>query len=70
MPNGRGSTKLNRDKARQIRERFAAGESADRLAQEFGVSDQAIKDIVNFETWVGAGGPKPAHLRRAGDKTK
>jgi hypothetical protein len=34
------------------------------------VSDQAIKDIVNFETWVGAGGPKPVHLQRGGDKTK
>lgn len=55
----RGSTKLNAQKAREIRERFAKGATADELANAFGVSDQAIKDIVNFETWVSAGGPKP-----------
>lgn len=57
MPHGRGA-KLSNDKARKIRERFAAGESAADLAAEFAVSDQAVKDIVNFETWVGAGGPR------------
>jgi hypothetical protein len=70
MPNGHGRTKLNTYTARQIRERFAAGESAAKLAADFGVSDQAIKDIVNFETWVGAGGPKPAHLVKEGKKSR
>lgn len=56
----RGSTKLSKDKARRIRERFASGEAVAVLAAEFGVSDQAIKDIINFETWASAGGPRSA----------
>jgi len=44
--------------ARAIRERFARGDPVLKLAHEYGVSDQTIKDILNFETWVSAGGPR------------
>lgn len=52
------ATKLTAEKAREIRVRFAAGESPQELAEAFGVSDQAVKDVVNFETWQSAGGPR------------
>jgi DNA invertase Pin-like site-specific DNA recombinase len=50
--------KLNAAQARQIRELFADGESVLDLARRFSVSDQAIKDVLNFETWGSAGGPR------------
>ena len=52
------ATKLTVEKAREIRVRFAGGETAQELATAFGVSDQAVKDVVNFETWQSAGGPR------------
>ena len=59
------ATKLTAEKARQIRIRFAAGESPQELAAAFGVSDQAVKDVVNFGTWQSAGGPmRDAELPR------
>jgi hypothetical protein len=50
--------KLNAQAARQIREAYAAGEEVLDLAARFSVSDQAIKDVLNFETWAAAGGPR------------
>lgn len=50
--------KITAQSARQIRESYAAGEEILELAARFGVSDQAIKDVLNFETWAGAGGPR------------
>lgn len=50
--------KLTAMQARQIRELHADGESVLDLAQRFGVSDQAISDVLNFETWGSAGGPR------------
>ena len=46
--------------ARRIRELFAEGETVLGLAQRFDVSDQTIKDVLNFETWSSAGGPRKA----------
>jgi hypothetical protein len=54
----RVNKRLSARAAREIRERFASGESVYDLASDYGVSDQAIKDVLNFETWVGAGGPR------------
>ena len=50
--------KLSAQIARQIRESYAAGDEILDLAMEFGVSDQAIRDVLNFETWAAAGGPR------------
>jgi hypothetical protein len=50
--------KLNAIQARQIRELYAHGDSVLELAGRFNVSDQAIKDVLNFETWGSAGGPR------------
>jgi hypothetical protein len=50
--------KLNAQTARQIREAYAGGADVLELASRFGVSDQAIKDVLNFETWASAGGPR------------
>jgi DNA invertase Pin-like site-specific DNA recombinase len=50
--------KLNAQTARQIREAYASGDEILELATRFGVSDQAIKDVLNFETWAAAGGPR------------
>lgn len=51
--------KLTARAAREIRERFARGATVLELAQTYWVSDQAVKDVLNFETWVGAGGLRP-----------
>lgn len=51
--------KLTAERARLIRELFAAGESMYALAQQFNVSTTTIKDVVTFETWGRAGGPRP-----------
>ena len=59
---GKGA-KLNATQARQIRELSAGGDSVLELARRFGVSDQAIKDVLNFETWSAAGGPRKAAQR-------
>jgi hypothetical protein len=50
--------KLNGHSAREIRELYAQGISVMILAARFSVSDQAIKDVLNFETWGSAGGPR------------
>jgi hypothetical protein len=50
--------KLNARHAREIRQLHAEGEPVLKLADQFDVSDQAIKDVLNFETWVSAGGPR------------
>ena len=50
--------KLNAQVARQIREAYADGATVLELAKRFGVSDQAVKDVLNFETWASAGGPR------------
>lgn len=45
-------SKLSAERVNEIRRRHAAGEAGcDRLAREFGVSDTAIKVIVNGRTW-------------------
>lgn len=44
-------TKLNRDAAREIRRRFASGESKRHLATAFGVARQNIHFIVTNKTW-------------------
>ena len=51
-------SRLSAQNAREIREAYAVGHSILSLAERFGVSDQAIKDVLNFETWAGAGGPR------------
>jgi DNA invertase Pin-like site-specific DNA recombinase len=50
--------KLQAAQAREIRELYADGHSVLELAARFHVSDQAIKDVLNFETWSSAGGPR------------
>jgi hypothetical protein len=46
--------KLTRIQVRQIRARYAAGGPSQRcLGKEYGVSQQAIKKIVNYESWKG-----------------
>lgn len=50
---GRGVGRLTFAKAREIRERFAAGESVDILASEFRMSDQAIKDVLEGDRAFG-----------------
>jgi hypothetical protein len=57
-PRSPQTIKLTATKARDIRERFAAGESIEELTCRFEVSDQAIKDVLNYETWAAAGGPR------------
>jgi transposase len=50
--------KLSGHSAREIRELYAQGISVMILAARFGVSYQAIKDVLNFETWGSADGPR------------
>ena len=50
--------KLTAEKAREIRVRHGDGESILKLARDYGVSDQAIKDVLNYETWGSAGPPR------------
>jgi hypothetical protein len=50
--------KLNAPKARSIRERFAAGDSMKTLAEAYSVSETTIRDVLRYETWGRAGGPR------------
>lgn len=52
------TAKLDALKARAIREAFTRGRTVEQLVSQYGVSDQAIKDVLNFETWASAGGPR------------
>lgn len=46
-----GSAKLDAVKVAAIRRRKAAGEHRLALAAEYGVSEKAIRDVVNFKSW-------------------
>jgi len=46
------SAKLSIDKAREIRERAAAGETQASLAHEFGVSKTTVSRVVQRRTWA------------------
>ena len=48
---GSGRAKLTDDAVREIRRRFALGEGQQRLALEFGVRFQAIRDIIRGRRW-------------------
>lgn len=61
---GKGSP-LNAAMVTELRERYAAGESASELAAEFGVSQPSISMIVRGLRWPNAGGPL-THGRRLG----
>ena len=56
--NPQKGAKLNAQTAREIREAYAGGVTVLELAERFRVSDQAVKDVLNFETWASAGGPR------------
>jgi hypothetical protein len=49
---GHGLVKLNDDKVREIRARYAAGERQRALAGEFGVVQTMISSIVRRKTWT------------------
>ena len=49
--NRQHKAKLNDRKVREIRERFAAGESTEILSKEYGVHRQNIRTIVHRKTW-------------------
>lgn len=50
--------KLTAERARQIRERYAQGDSIATLVDVYGVSSTTIRDVLNYETWGRAGGPR------------
>lgn len=50
---GNGHAKLNDNKVREIRQRYAAGGiSHQKLANEYGVCRQVITDVIARETWT------------------
>jgi transposase-like protein len=51
--------KLTAEKARAIRERHALGESVEDLAKVYGVSEEALKDVLRYLTWAFAGPKSP-----------
>lgn len=55
-----GSPKLNKARARRIRELWAQGVPKRELARRYGVGVQAVHDLVKGKTWVEAGGPMGA----------
>lgn len=61
MPVGseRHGARLNEFMVRDIRERVAAGEPQQILAEEYGVERSHISNIVTMKKWVHAGGPHP-----------
>lgn len=58
-----GQVRLTAQAAKEIRVRFSAGETVEQLKEIFSVSDQAVRDVLNFETWAGAGGPRRTNYR-------
>ena len=50
--------KLNAQRARELRERFAKGTSIKTLAEQYNVSETTVRDVLRYETWSGAGGPR------------
>ena len=52
-----GMSTLTEAQVIEIRERYAAGESAVPIADEFGVSMPTVTHIVMGQTWKLAGGP-------------
>jgi len=54
------NSKLNYDKAAEIRRRFAAGETGVSLAREFGVRPSTISFVVTGQTWNTSPHPKGA----------
>lgn len=58
------SLKLNATLAHAMRQRYAEGAGIWALAEEFGVSDSTVHNVVNYETWVKAGPPKAEVFER------
>jgi hypothetical protein len=50
--------RLTASVARELREFFRKRPTVRDLMEAVGVSDQTIKDVLNFETSAGAGGPR------------
>jgi DNA invertase Pin-like site-specific DNA recombinase len=59
-----GLRKFNAGAAREIRERFAAGETTVELAEEFGVTRHTVGNVVRGKTWPEAGGPITTAIAR------
>lgn len=59
-----GWRKFDAGAAKEIRERFAAGETTVELADEFGVGRHTIGNVVRGKTWPNAGGPITEAIRR------
>lgn len=48
---GNGNAKLNEDKVREIRRRYATGEYMKFIARDIGASEEAIRHVVIGKTW-------------------
>ena len=60
--------KITAEKARKMRELYAAGESQAVLAERFGVDNSVVSRCVRGESWAGAGGPLSPKKEKKADK--